>query len=506
MAWRAYVKPTLIFQILAKISDQKTSYLQKAQHQSTDVKCPILVPKHPLKARKKAHRSLHTQMSSRDHGSSMSTATPPPPVNSLSGLPAEIKHAIFESLPNIKTLRALILTCPSFYYTFRECESLILAKVLQNQIHPSLMDNALATLQSSRMTIWNKETVNDLFRLYTSGGTLSQSPRWGLRDASILSETHGHVQFFANSFATHALSHNPVIDLLEMKPNMASLNELIRIERSLYRFQFFCALSNERMRFQGHNFRTFVVQDQEWGRLRFRGFTPWENEQLACICSYLAEIVYKGMPPPVFPSRAFRHLTRPAFGHGSKDSYQRSSRGDWYGEKSRDEDPYKYISRGLPFLHKLALAKEQSECDRILGHRSYGVPEFINNRSGNPFGRSFKTLQDMTEEQKRDSIPPHSAHDEEPGPETAWRWANTLFSPPHSYGYINVYFLRAWGYVMWDSARLVDSGILQVKVEELRTRPHVDYESDSISRRTRTLLRDTRRALYNSMPSAGSES
>ena len=228
----------------------------------------------------------------------MSTATLPPPANSLSGLPAEIKHAIFESLPDISTLRALKSTCASFHYTFHECESLILARILQNQIHPSLMDNALATLQSSRTTIWNPDTVDDLVRLYTSGGTLSQPPRWDLRDASILSETHGHVQFFANNFATHALSHNPVINLPEMNPNMASLNELIRIERSLYRFQFLCDLSNKRMRCHGEYFDTFVVKEPDG--LRFRGFPPWENEQLACICNYLAEIVYKGMPPLFF--------------------------------------------------------------------------------------------------------------------------------------------------------------------------------------------------------------
>ena len=112
----------------------------------------------------------------------------------------------------------------------------------------------------------------------------------------------------------------------------------------------------------------------------------------------------------------------------------------------------------------------------------------------------------MTEEQKRDLIPPHSAHDEDPDPETAWRWANTLFSSPHFYGCINVYFLRAWGYVMWDSARLVDSGVLQVKVEELRTRPRMDYEVDGVKRLTLMVASEPRSLGYGLISLAGSES
>lgn len=219
----------------------------------------------------------------------------PPPSNSLVDLPLEIKQTIFTSLPDIVSLKALMMTCLSLYHAFRGCEPLILAKTVHNQINPSLMHNALATSKSSQMTTWDTATVDGLVLLYTTGEMSSQPPEWTLRNASVLIETHGYIRFFAEEFARHALKHNPVTDLPETDHDSASPSELLRIERTLYRFQFLCNLFNQRERCHGARFKLFAANEP--GRYHFCGFAHWENEQLVCILEYLTDFVFKGTAP-----------------------------------------------------------------------------------------------------------------------------------------------------------------------------------------------------------------
>lgn len=245
----------------------------------------LFIPKSLLKTWRRPHCFHHTRASPKDHEPSASTATCPPPPNSLLGLPDEIKQAIFSSLADVASLKALILTCSSLYHAFLKVESLILAQILQNQINPNLMHDALATLKSSQIDPWCRLAGENVIMLYTTGETSSLLPTWNLRNALAVSELHGHIQFFANNFASSALSQNPVTGLPETDPAPASPSELIRIQRTLYRFELYCNLFAERRRSFGGYFETFNVNEQ--GRYLAAGFAPWENEQLACIRDYL---------------------------------------------------------------------------------------------------------------------------------------------------------------------------------------------------------------------------
>lgn len=263
----------------------------------------LFMPKGLLKAYRRVHRFLRRQASSKNHSPSTSTTTCPPPPNSLPGLPAEIKQCIFSSLADMASLKALILTCSSLYHAFLEVEPLILAKILQKEINPELMHDALATLQSSQIVPWNRMIARNLLMLYTTGQTSSLLPTWNLRKALVVSELQGHVQFFADRFASSALSKNPVTGLPETDPAPVSPSELMRIQRTFYRFELYRNLFVERRRGCGDYFGPLNADYQ--GRYLDGGFTPWEHEQRAYIHDYLVEALLTCTCPLASASREF---------------------------------------------------------------------------------------------------------------------------------------------------------------------------------------------------------
>ena len=96
------------------------------------------------------HRPLRTWLSLQDHGRFTKSTTSFSSPNSLLGLPTEIQQAMFSSLADVTSLKALILTCSSLYHAFIGGKSFILKDMLQSQIDPQLLQNALITLHASR--------------------------------------------------------------------------------------------------------------------------------------------------------------------------------------------------------------------------------------------------------------------------------------------------------------------------------------------------------------------
>ena len=240
-----------------------------------------------LKVCKRSHRFFRPRLSSKGYEPSPKPSRSQPPSNSLLGLPAEIKQLIFELLADIPSLRALLSTCSTLYCSFHDSESSILTGFLQRRIPPSLMHTALATLKSSEPAPWSKQTAEDLITLYTKTDKSSLLPELNLRNAHLLSETNDHVQFFANRFASVALSYHPVTCLPELVSTPISPRELCRIERTFYRFQFYCNLMAMRQKRRFSRRRPSIVISD--------GFAPWENEQMACIIDHLYNATKSGV-------------------------------------------------------------------------------------------------------------------------------------------------------------------------------------------------------------------
>lgn len=66
----------------------------------------------------------------------------------------------------------------------------------------------------------------------------------------------------------------------------------------------------------------------------------------------------------------------------------------------------------------------------------------------------------MTDEEQRGFIPEPVIREDDTGPEDAWRWAHLHYTSRYWYNDPEHEDLRATGYVMWDSSRLLDWGIL----------------------------------------------
>lgn len=228
-----------------------------------------LLPDGYSEAYEKGHRFLQSR-SVKDRSPSTSTAKSPPPLTSLPGLPAEIKQAIFSLLPDLESLKALILTCASLYHSFLDAESLILIKILQNEIDPSLMRDALAKLIPSQLFPRTKTVAENVVMLYATRGTSSPVPTLNLRNAAVLSGLRGHLHFFAK-FDFPALGRDPVTGL------SASPSELLRIMRKLYESEFYARLFAK--------CRYFPDDVSE-------GFAPRENEQLAYMRDDLTVVLF----------------------------------------------------------------------------------------------------------------------------------------------------------------------------------------------------------------------
>ncbi|CAF9935101.1 hypothetical protein IMSHALPRED_010107 [Imshaugia aleurites] len=431
------------------------------------------------KAYSKAHRFLCAQESSENDESSLPTATSLPSPNSLLGVPVEIKQAIFSSLPDVASLKALILTCTCLYHAFLDAASPTLTKILQAQIDPRLMRDAVTTYHSSRIPPRSRPAAQDLLRGYIQsrndllrgyirrrhdllkGYIQSRTPlvlpTWILHSALELSEMHGHVQYFAYKFISFALSHNPVSGRPEKKAASISLSEITRIQRTLYRFEIYYNVfaeprGSQCLRRTTFNHDTFdhdvIVRDEYLSK----GFAPWENEQLACIRDFLLEELCSCTCYSTFVFRDYKKLIDLAFKRAANKHYPGK---DW-----SEYDPKSHLSLGLARLHRLILAETRTERDQIL-HGQSPANEDVLLASLDSRSNLYETpLQDLTEEEQRVLVPPQVADDNDNGPVEAWWWVHAGVTPNLWYNNVMMQDVRRWGYVMWDSARLAEWKVL----------------------------------------------
>jgi hypothetical protein len=195
---------------------------------------------------------------------------------------------ILQNLPDTQSLIASLLAHSSLYNAFQE-DPTIAAKVLENQIvPPSLLPHALAVQQSASLKSQNRDQVQELFDNYykiTSTQLFHSLPQVPLPDALYMTDLYKSVVFFTENFVSATLpllSTGKDPQTLSASP---SLTEFYRIQRSLYRFELYCNLFR---RYRHNNLKTFFGA-KEQGEIFFKRYSPWENEQLACIHDYLLQ-------------------------------------------------------------------------------------------------------------------------------------------------------------------------------------------------------------------------
>jgi hypothetical protein len=207
------------------------------------------------------------------------------PRSRLEQLPLEAKQAILSSLTDISSLKATALTCSSLYHAFKNAEELIFTEVLINEIDISVLPEALIAHKSET---WCKPSLFAAENLQ-SRQPISSKTRWKIPELLPLCKAAQHVNYFAANFAETALSSKPRIT------GPPSREEMNRFKRAFYRFEIYCNM------FARIDPPSGLFQPQVHAApaaIFFACFSPWENEQLACVYDYLFSIIAPGMPSP----------------------------------------------------------------------------------------------------------------------------------------------------------------------------------------------------------------
>jgi hypothetical protein len=212
-----------------------------------------------------------------------------PTKSRLEQLPLEAKQAILSALTDIESLRATALTCSSLYHAFKHAEDLIIAEVLLNEIDVGVFPEALLA---------QKSTVRTKIHGFAAEHLQTRQPvipkkRWRYSEVLPLGRLAKCINYFAGDFASNTLAARPPVTL------PPSREELNRIKRAFYRFEIYSNIFDG-MSPPSWASQSLVPQGQvqltPWA-IFFASFSPWENEQLACVHDYFVTL----LAPSKFP-------------------------------------------------------------------------------------------------------------------------------------------------------------------------------------------------------------
>ncbi|MCJ1473543.1 hypothetical protein MMC13_002194 [Lambiella insularis] len=240
------------------------------------------------------------------------------PVLTIEGLPYELKVAILTRLPDLATLSALIHASPSFHQVYAAERVKVLSTVTIRDIDPALLPEALATLNSAKLTFegttgtktWetflddyarkrrdNVLTPSEKFerasRLKTRADFLADYARKRMgnvpapRDLDfddILQLAHMRmtIHILTADFCRSAINCYPGFVAGHLDEVPLSPTECFRIHRGFYRYQLYCNL--------------FTIPSplcekdsdgQDRSHVFLSLFLAWETEELACIHDYI---------------------------------------------------------------------------------------------------------------------------------------------------------------------------------------------------------------------------
>lgn len=213
--------------------------------------------------------------------------------SALEQLPNEIKSAIFAALPDVRSLRCVILAGRVLYFAFKSDESSIVRQVLSHQIQQCVLGDAVTVWKAKRAELkgWNRQHIDRLFEGYHYG-TDAFLQTCDLASALEIARFRETVQSLSSCLADQSLR-----SFSEKYGNgdvfqAASQKEMIRIERAFYRFELYCVFfgnTEERLIDPGRKQR-----EAFWDR-----FAPWEIEQIACVYEHVRLEVRSGMLPTI---------------------------------------------------------------------------------------------------------------------------------------------------------------------------------------------------------------
>ena len=409
----------------------------------------------------------------------------------LEKLSVELQTLILLQVATTQDLHSLIRASPQYYQVFRFSKERILSAVLHQMILPAALSNALSTIKAMRLDIEHsdKEKVMECLDNFKEDQDTDHTTRKIPLSMSIpLCQLHRSVEYFIRDCSKRWLSalqacsriigpmSDAEIGAIPEKP--LSLIEEARLQRALYRFEFYCQIySPQRLSLWSISKQLFSAVDQSHDFLS--QFPPWQVEELACIRDYIHDRlrdVFDRLEDDFVLSvivNDFENVNPPyhydSFCYKSAESVaddlekegvgpDRFSDDDTFfskGNKSHQGDIAECImSFGLPFLHELFEADIRKQSKLVLTNEESGV-KFLTEAMKSPPKITGFYLQESSDVQLNLVFD----GDNTEGRNEAWLWAHDFHMWPRAFDRGNKYF-REWGYVFWDSLRMRDFGIL----------------------------------------------
>ncbi|PWY90594.1 hypothetical protein BO94DRAFT_623342 [Aspergillus sclerotioniger CBS 115572] len=401
-----------------------------------------------------------------DTAPGQSVLTGPPRDVPLETLPPEIRYLIMSML-ELRGLQALVHASPVYHRQYLADRWRLLPRCLDVTLQSVAVEacfayrSGMAEFSETR----NPEAVIELLDLYQERRALFKASAWS-QDLTA-DEALGMVTFhlsivepLVRRYAVWALGN--LAQEPEVRQCDASLSktEELRLLRSMYRFQLCCNLFG--VGCHGTPFSPRSEFDSVSILKVFLSiFEPWEVEEIVCIYAF-AKAKYNQIFDDI---RWDVHEENPKF-DGQRPPTPDGAF-DLDNSWIRHSLLYGTISRGLRLLHTVFCNIRDHEHlvstmqDRIswpagsfLEHEALGQSAQTIRRRQHPSPRDSK-------EERRDPLPFQGDRVDDVYPPLAWTlmWRGTY---SNLFGYYMEDPIRSWGYVMWDAARLEQSGAKKV--------------------------------------------
>ncbi|KAK3896920.1 hypothetical protein C8A05DRAFT_20213 [Staphylotrichum tortipilum] len=387
----------------------------------------------------------------------------------LETLPAELRIQILSHLANLKDLMAAVHASPVLYQQYLLDRQRFLEQALRRELPGTMLADAYAVqattifsttrkyLEIHRMDQAITRVINEYVELRSDPNTVAG--HCNLEDLINMASFYlGVVQPLLLEFPHRMLSK------LEGGPEPGALSETERTRflRALYRFQVFQNLFGAGK--LGSRFHHADILAEF-----FCMFRPWEIEEINCINqlvrttydAVLYEIVWDvNKDNPKFGER-FNPMTPPgAFDlETACNSFLGPARAPLSDVDKRELLLDGIVGRGLVLFHTVSRTLDHEDLvtvmQRNLGWYLAESIDYFLNWTIQDRRRSQQPTEDDRREADWESLP--FSGDKEDGPPLAWViiWRGTF---SNTYGEVISSAVRDWGYILWDSRRLVRSG------------------------------------------------
>jgi hypothetical protein len=217
---------------------------------------------------------------------------------SFSRIPLHLWTIVLMNLDSMESLSAAIFAHSSFYNAFMEMRDQIIRAIITNQIPANLMAYARRTWRAASSS-YKRSKVLKLGRFLHDAEFMFELAEPDIcfqplqltpQIANSLSKTHSRVQYFTKQYIDTTLPKARRHLGVRRSCTGASEDEIFRIQRAIYRFQWYCNVLN--YPFSGKERKLLGTGLGVWF---FHPFSPWVNEQLACIHDYFERVLSEGM-------------------------------------------------------------------------------------------------------------------------------------------------------------------------------------------------------------------